>query len=67
MERQHGVMKLLNNLTGQVFGHTLSGALESNICVDCGELAVVFRDEASKAEYEITGFCQKCQDEVFGV
>jgi len=28
---------------------------------------VIFRDELSEREYQISGLCQNCQDEVFGM
>lgn len=32
----------------------------------CGGEATEFRDPVSTREYQISGLCQKCQDEVFG-
>ena len=36
--------------------------------IGCGEVvrATDFRDQLSLTEYGISGFCQKCQDRVFG-
>jgi len=36
-------------------------------CVSCEGEAVTFRDSKSKKEYAISGFCQLCQDKMFGV
>jgi hypothetical protein len=51
------------------FGRTT--AIESNRCiphpVGCGKPIEGFRDERSVREYTISGLCQRCQDEVFGV
>jgi len=33
--------------------------------VFCAQDASVFRDEASRVEYTMSGLCQDCQDEVF--
>jgi hypothetical protein len=33
--------------------------------IGCGGEAVSFKDTISEKEYQISGFCQKCQDEVF--
>lgn len=45
--------------------------ISAGVCVPppigCGQPATSFRDECSKREYQITGLCQKCQDEIFGV
>lgn len=43
-------------------------AVERKECPICGikiDMAA-FRDELSVKEYEISGICQKCQDEIFG-
>ena len=34
-------------------------------CFDCGAPATKFRDPLSQREYQISGLCQECQDEVF--
>ena len=43
--------------------------VNSGKCPFCKELVTPddFRDELSKKEYFISGLCQKCQDEMFGV
>ena len=41
-------------------------ALNSGTCAMCGEVATGFRDRPSTREYQISGLCQSCQDEVFG-
>lgn len=38
----------------------------AGFCPTCGEPVSEFRDELSKKEYQISGMCQSCQDEVFG-
>lgn len=40
-------------------------SIRTNICTWCGKTAVKFRDELSRKEYSISGFCQKCQDKTF--
>ena len=35
-------------------------------CPFCNEEKGPFRDELSRKEYEISGLCQKCQDDVYG-
>lgn len=61
-------------LTG-LFGHNRRKVIESNQCVPvkaggCGKqltgTSADFRDELSAREYRISGFCQACQDRVFG-
>lgn len=47
--------KIVN--TGQAFNEKL----------DPEHLSSPFRDDLSRKEYSISGLCQDCQDEVFGV
>jgi|TARA_R100001463_G_scaffold45486_1_gene93774 hypothetical protein len=42
-------------------------AIAAQICNLCGEQALRFRDQKSLDEYEISGCCQHCQDEIFEV
>lgn len=35
-------------------------------CALCGGPIVDFRDRLSREEFQITGACQACQDDVFG-
>jgi len=41
-------------------------SIKQDICSWRGKPATEFRDELSRKEYTISGFCQECQDEVFG-
>jgi len=41
-------------------------SIKQNICSWCGKPATEFRDELSRREYTISGFCQECQDNTFG-
>ena len=39
-------------------------------CMTCGKTGIVaesFRDDLSKKEYSISGMCQSCQDDIFGI
>lgn len=42
--------------------------VDHNQCPTCGRFVDLkdMRDELSRREFEISGMCQKCQDEVFG-
>ena len=40
-------------------------AIEDGVCNLCGEPVLSFKDELSLTEYEISGCCQNCQDELF--
>ena len=41
-------------------------AIEQDICAKCGNDARYFKNEVSKREYPNSGYCQECQDHVFG-
>lgn len=41
--------------------------IRNDKCVFCKRSALSFRDALSRKEYSISGLCQDCQDEVFGV
>ncbi len=47
-----------------------TGAISADKCIGaplgCGSDASSFRDEISRREYRISGFCQDCQDNMFG-
>jgi len=53
----------LEHFLNDLFGR--SSAIEADVCVFCAQDASVFRDEASRVEYTMSGLCQDCQDEVF--
>lgn len=40
-------------------------SIQNNICTWCGMSATKFRDNLSRREYCISGFCQDCQDKIF--
>jgi hypothetical protein len=56
---------LLANLTGV----DRVKSIETGTCVSCGGdvLKTAFRDPLSFKEFTISGLCQPCQDEVFGI
>jgi hypothetical protein len=58
----------LTNFLETVNGRTT--AIEADVCIrepmGCGGPAVEFSDALSKKEYTISGFCQACQDKIFG-
>ncbi len=55
---------LIDSLSPPGFKRTTS--IKMDMCSRCGEKATEFRDEVSRREYRISGWCQKCQDEMFG-
>ena len=48
---------------------TREETIEQGICSGCGSdvLDTSFRDKLSFTEFTISGLCQKCQDDIFGV
>ena len=40
-------------------------AIDMGCCVRCGGEAIVFADPLSEAEYNISGLCQHCQNDLF--
>jgi hypothetical protein len=40
--------------------------LEAGRCPTCGHEIGPFRNQQSRREFEISGMCQWCQDQVFG-
>jgi hypothetical protein len=56
-------------LTG-IFGKDRKAVVASFLCATCsseGNTADTFRDDLSRKEYAISGMCQTCQDDFFGV
>jgi len=60
----------MNAALQNIFGVDRMTAIKTNRCVNrpigCGGPVEEFRDELSRKEYSISGFCQKCQDSIFG-
>lgn len=65
-DKSQAIINLLNTLSSEFFGNTRSDALSESVCVSCGGDATSFRDAISEKEYGISGFCQTCQDDIFG-
>ena len=63
VKRSPEMMNFLDTIALKAFGRTATDAKAQGICVKCGEPATSFRDGLSEREYEISVFCQKCQDE----
>jgi hypothetical protein len=58
--------KFKEEMAFSLFGRSRRLAIAGNQCVKCGEFDLWFRDELSRKEHGISGFCQSCQDDVFG-
>jgi hypothetical protein len=40
--------------------------ISKGVCTFCSKKVKTFRNTSSEKEYKISGFCQECQDKVFG-
>ena len=61
-QKHHEIESLLTSITGKSRPQMVPEAL----CTTCDGVAESFKDEASEREYQISGMCQSCQDEIFG-
>jgi len=66
------ITQALNQLTEIIFnGKTREACISEGVCISCDEAkdlkATSFDDDISRKEYAISGMCQSCQDDVFGV
>jgi hypothetical protein len=59
----------VERLMKELIGVDRRDAIRADKCqpppIGCGGDALKFRDALSKAEYAISGLCQRCQDEIF--
>jgi hypothetical protein len=58
--------KVIDDLLTSITGISRQDAEDQGVCTWCKGLITGFRNEISEKEYQISGFCQKCQDETFG-
>lgn len=65
MERNPVLQELLDHLATGIGNLPQAEAARQGVCVRCKKPIGEFKDELSAKEYQITGFCQKCQDWVF--
>lgn len=63
-KKSEEIEKTIDSMTPNPLGRR--GSIQSDVCAWCKEPAKEFRNEISRREYGISGFCQKCQDETFG-
>ena len=68
MKRTKELQKFADNFAKKAFGKSQTEAKEQKICVSCHNKVKMedFRDELSRKEYDISGLCNKCQDDTFG-
>jgi hypothetical protein len=54
----------------KIFGKSRPATIMAGSCMTCDTNDIVeadFRDDLSIKEYQISGLCQSCQDDVFGI
>ena len=57
----------LGDLAKNISGRDRAKCKESQTCVKCGGDAKTFKDIISEREYNLSVFCQTCQDNFYGV
>ena len=63
--RTETMQSVLDKYDSVYYSLTIKEAHELEICIDCKQPAMEFNDAESKREYEISGWCQRCQNEIF--
>ena len=61
------VNSFAEQLAFDTYGRAIKECIFMHQCVKCGEDASFFTDEVSEVEFNISGFCQVCQNNIFGV
>ena len=58
----------MNKVIKELTGIDCNESIEERVCPFCHTAIDIteFRDKLSKREWEISGLCQKCQDDMFG-
>ncbi len=59
--------KEIDNVITNLTGKNRQETVKANACMECSNTDLIFRDRLSREEYRISGMCQSCQDETFGV
>ena len=55
----------IDNLLTLLMGKSRPETVRAGKCMTCDGDAAGFRDDLSRREYQISGMCQRCQDDVF--
>jgi len=59
--------KEIDNLLTNIIGKDRQKTVVRGGCMTCNNTCLSFRDQLSEREYKISGMCQSCQDDTFGV
>jgi hypothetical protein len=55
----------IENILTTITGVSRQDANTSRTCTWCRKPLIPFRNDLSRKEYNISGFCQSCQDDTF--
>lgn len=66
-KKSFAVEAALSEMTGEHRPTTIAGNVCMSAPIGCGGPAHEFRDALSQKEYTISGMCQDCQDDFFGI
>jgi hypothetical protein len=67
MNKSPEMVAFLDQLSQSTYGRSRSECTANHVCVCCGGAAVDFEDVLSRKEFYISGLCQKCQNDTFGI
>ena len=59
----------IDALLSGIFGKDRTSVIAAGECVSCdstGNNSKSFTDDLTRKEYQISGMCQKCQNDIFG-
>jgi hypothetical protein len=65
--KSQGMKNFLDGFTVEIFGMSRSEAIKNGVCVICQTVADNFHDDISEREFKISGMCQNCQDDAYGM
>ncbi len=65
MSKSPEMIAALDKMSLSMYGRSRSESIAAKVCVACGVSADKFDDLISRREYQISGLCQKCQDDSF--
>ena len=56
----------IESILTSINGISRQDAEHQKVCTWCKKPITGFKDSLSQREYQISGFCQSCQDDIFG-
>ncbi len=56
----------IEDFLSSIIGGDRREIIKKDLCTCCKKPATEFKDDLSRKEYTISGFCQTCQDDTFG-